>query len=64
MEEIDTALASYGRHFDRKLALAFAGIELIRRLLGVAQLPLPADMTLTMKEEWLKQGKEWLMNWN
>lgn len=64
MEEIDTALASYGRHFDRKLALAFAGIELIRRLLGVAQLPLPADTTLTMKEEWLKQGKEWLMNWN
>jgi len=63
LEEIDKTLASYGRPFDRKLAFAFAGIELIRRLLGVAQLPLPADTTLAMKEEWLKQGKEWLMNW-
>lgn len=64
LEEIDTAFSSYGRPFDRQLALAFAGIELIRRLLGVAQLPLPADTTLEMKEEWLKQGREWLMNWN
>jgi len=64
LEEIDKALASYARLFDRKLALAFAGIELIRRLLGVAQLPLPGDTTLAMKEEWLKQGKEWLINWN
>ena len=64
LDEIDKALACYDRPFNRKLTLAFAGIELIRRLLGVAQLPLPANTTLATKEEWLKQGKEWLMDWN
>ena len=63
-DEIEKALASYDRPYNRKLAMAFAGVELLRRLLGVAQLPLPADTTLAMKEQWLKQGKEWLMDWD
>ena len=37
------AFACYGRPFDRALADAFAGVEVLRRLLGVAQLPLVAD---------------------
>ena len=64
LDEIEKALASYGRPYNRRLTMAFAGIELLRRLLGVAQLPLPADTTLAVKGQWLKQGKEWLMDWS
>ena len=64
LDEIEKALASYDRPYNRKLTMAFAGIELLRRLLGVAQLPLPADTTLATKEQWLKKGKEWLLDWS
>ena len=64
LDEIEKALASYDRPYNRKLTMAFAGIELLRRLLGVAQLPLPADTALATKEKWLKQGKGWLMDWS
>lgn len=42
---IDRILTHYDTppNFDRALAFRFAGVELIRRLLGVAQLPLPND---------------------
>mmetsp|Transcript_6086 Transcript_6086/g.13269 ORF Transcript_6086/g.13269 Transcript_6086/m.13269 type:complete len:360 (-) Transcript_6086:60-1139(-) len=63
-DEVEDALNAYTRPFDYKLSFAFAGIELIRRILGVAQLPLPADTTLDIKEEWLKQGRIWIKDWD
>ncbi len=42
--------------FDRRLADAFAGAELIRRVLGVAQLPLDAD--LAERERLLEIGRD------
>lgn len=41
--------------FDPALARGFQGVELIRRLLGVAQLPLRAD--LSRREGWLEAGR-------
>lgn len=41
---------------DWALARAFAGAEMMRRLIGVAQLALAAD--LKMKREWLEQSRE------
>lgn len=43
-------------NFDARLADAFTGAELIRRLLGVAQLPLEA--TLEQREAWLEIGRD------
>jgi len=43
--------------FDASLAEGFAGIELIRRLLGVAQLPLSPEPDLAQKERWLTTGR-------
>jgi len=62
--EAERSLSAYGADFDRELALAFAGLELIRRLLGVAQLPLPSETALATKERWLRQGRDWIMAWN
>lgn len=42
--------------FDSALADAFAGIEILRRLLGVAQLPLEAD--LGQKSMWIEQAMD------
>ncbi len=43
---IESVWASYGEAggFNRALALQFAGMEIMRRLIGVAQLPLSADL--------------------
>lgn len=41
--------------FDRSLAQGFAGIEIIRRLLGVSKLPLRAD--LAGREALLERGR-------
>jgi 5-methylthioribose kinase len=41
--------------FDAMLAEGFAGVERIRRLLGVAQLPLEAD--LAQRHAWLERGR-------
>jgi 5-methylthioribose kinase len=38
-EEVEEALKGYGR-YDRELSNQFAGIEILRRLFGVAQLPM------------------------
>lgn len=51
-----------GRDVDADLARAFAGTEVIRRLLGVAQLPL--DRTLDEKRELVDIGNTWLRAWN
>lgn len=41
--------------FDEALARGFEGVELLRRLLGVAQLPLTAD--LARRQAWLEAGR-------
>lgn len=53
-------LAHYRKpqNFDSALAGGFAGIELLRRLLGVAQLPLPASANLAIKTAWINTGRE------
>jgi 5-methylthioribose kinase len=59
---ISAALESYRSpgNFELALAESFAGMEIIRRLLGVAQLPLSAeDQT---KAEWLTTATDLLMN--
>ena len=58
-EQAKTSIANYapGKNFDAALADGFAGIELIRRLLGVAQLPLPASTTTATKTQWLTQAR-------
>ena len=55
---IDWVIESYGRNAEEPLVQAFAGIELIRRLIGVAQLPLNASLTTRL--EWLRLGKSLL----
>jgi len=55
---IDRIGAAYARAFDRRLLAGFAGTELARRLLGVAQLPLDAD--LESKRGWLELSHRWL----
>ncbi|MDZ7685381.1 MAG: phosphotransferase [Gammaproteobacteria bacterium] len=49
------------RSVDQPLTRAFAGIELMRRLLGVAQLPL--DRSLDEKGELVNIGQTWLKAW-
>jgi 5-methylthioribose kinase len=48
-----------GEGFSRTLAFGFAGVEIIRRLLGVAQLPLAAD--LGTKQRWLALAREMVL---
>jgi len=59
LAEATETLACYPKQngFDDLLARGFAGIELIRRLLGVAQLPLPADTSLATKTAWVETGR-------
>lgn len=56
--DIDGHLSHYHRPggFDEALARAFAGMEIIRRLLGVAQLPLAADDDTRLA--WLQRARE------
>ena len=58
LEQASTALDHYSKPqgFDVTLARSFAGIELIRRLLGVAQLPLPENTSTQTKIDWLETG--------
>lgn len=44
---------------DKRLVYNFAGVEIMRRLIGVAQLPLPDQ--LDKKEEMLMTSLEWVM---
>ena len=46
----------FGSGHSVPLVGGFAGVELIRRLLGVAQLPLSAD--LTVRRRWLDLGEQ------
>ena len=44
---------------DRDATLRFAGVEIMRRLVGVAQLPLEAD--LPTKTAWLDRSRQWVI---
>jgi 5-methylthioribose kinase len=59
--DLMTALRNYAAPagFSLPLALAFAGAEVIRRLLGVAQLPLVAD--LATKATWLAAARQFVV---
>ena len=48
--------------FNKDLAAQFSGVEIMRRLLGVAQLPLQA--TLTEKRAWLDESRNLVCGWN
>jgi 5-methylthioribose kinase len=55
---IDEVLSGYRGKIDRRLGLRFAGIEIMRRLLGVGQLPM--ERTLSQKGELLSIAKNFL----
>ena len=52
--KLDAALAGYPGEVDAGLVRGFAGVERLRRLLGVAQLPLDAD--LERKAGWVERA--------
>lgn len=60
-ESIDEFTAMYGgvNTFDNNLAHRFAGIEILRRILGVAQLPLP--LTIPQKAKLINRAKSWII---
>ncbi len=51
-----------GDRFDLSLAYAFAGTEILRRLIGVAQLPL--SLEISQKEGLMNQAGEWILAHN
>jgi len=55
---VDRVVNASGRQVSEGLVFGFAGAELIRRLLGVAQLPLNAD--LQRRTQWLECGIQFL----
>lgn len=61
--EARSSIAAYRPQpqFDMALAEAFAGIEIIRRLLGVAQLPLSPETTATTKMSWLTTARQMVL---
>ena len=60
-DKIDLFLSVYGNdnHFDSKLTYRFAGIEILRRFLGVAQLPV--SHSVEHKAELIALAKEWIL---
>lgn len=58
--EIDNMLSAYRAplNFNHELARQFAGVEVIRRILGVAQLPWRASDST--KIAWLQQANDWI----
>ena len=64
LELAQSVFAHYGANssISRSLALRFAGMEIMRRLIGVAQLPLAAD--LSRKEALLATSRELVLGRN
>ncbi len=60
---LEKALADYNAPdgFDEELFHAFTGVEMLRRIIGLAQLPL--QLGLSQKEQLLKEGRAMLMAW-
>lgn len=59
-EQIDTFLSNYQLEFDRALVNQFAGVEIMRRLIGVAQLPV--NYGINQKINLLIKSKELVLN--
>ena len=55
---MDAVIEGYGAQVDRSLIEGFAAAELMRRTLGVSQLPLRAD--LDRKRTFLEQSRAWI----
>ena len=60
-EVIDLAYSSYKKQatFDEHRFWGFVGTEILRRLIGLAQLPL--EMSLEEKSELMSRAKDWIM---
>jgi 5-methylthioribose kinase len=60
-EQIETVILKYnaGAHFNWGLCYQFAGIEIMRRIIGLAQLPF--DLTLEEKESLLKEAHTYII---
>jgi 5-methylthioribose kinase len=58
----DVVLLNYkkGTDFDEKLLNQFVGVEILRRIIGLAQLPL--SLSLETKKELLNEAKCLIMN--
>ena len=56
---VDRIIEAYRAPVDRQRLEGFAGAELMRRLLGVSQLPLQAD--LEQKRAWLDRSRRWVL---
>jgi 5-methylthioribose kinase len=61
-ELIDVVLLNYkkGTDFDEKLLNQFVGVEILRRVIGLAQLPL--SLSLETKKKLLKEAKGLIIN--
>jgi 5-methylthioribose kinase len=59
---MDSVLLNYkkGDDFDEKLLNQFVGVEVLRRIIGLAQLPL--SLSLETKKELLNEAKGLIMN--
>ncbi|MFK7897788.1 MAG: phosphotransferase [Myxococcota bacterium] len=57
---IERIAAGYAGRINLSLVRGFAGAELMRRLLGVSQLPLQAD--LEQKRRWLECSRRWVLD--
>lgn len=56
----ESVLASYSHPFDLLLVNQYRGVEILRRLIGIAQLPV--NLTLEQKAELLKTAKTLILN--
>lgn len=61
--QVNTAVKNYKKtaEFSEKLTNQFIGMELIRRIIGLAQLPL--ELTLDEKKNLLKEAREFVVNY-
>jgi len=55
-----TVLATYSHPFDQLLVNRYRGVEILRRLIGIAQLPV--NLTLAQKVDLLKTAKTLILN--
>ena len=58
---VDAVLEAYGAPVDRALIEGFAGAELMRRTIGVSQLPIPGG--LDPRRGFLEQSRIWVHGW-
>lgn len=56
----ESVLTNYHHHFDQQLVNGYRGVEILRRLIGIAQLPV--NMTLSQKVDLMKTAKTLILN--